>query len=113
MMCASETDSSFSSISDNGKIFDIIIGSILCLAFLICVIVIIYLVYCKRKPKAQVWAQPAPRFQGYGQSMPMFPYTNYLQGHIHPSQTDPQGTIEELPPAYEEIATIEDSNNKI
>jgi len=113
MMCASETNSSFNSISDREKTVGIIIGSILCLAFLICVIVIIYLVCCKRKPKVQVWAQPCTRFQGYGQSMPMFPYANYPQGHMHSSPIDPQRTIEESPPAYEEIATIEDSNRKI
>ncbi len=109
MMCASETNSSVNSISDIGKIVGIVIGSILCLAFLICVTVIIYFVCCKRKPKVQVWAQPCSRFQGYGQSMPIFPYINYPQGHMNSSQR----IIEESPPAYEEIATIENSNTKI
>lgn len=112
MMCPSDTDSSLDSISNAGKIVAIVIGSVLGLAVLICITVIIYLACCKRKPKVQVWAHPCSQPQSYGQSMAMFPYTNYPQGPIQMPQTYPSRVIEEPPPAYEEIVTMEEPNRR-
>lgn len=100
MVCPSNTDS----LSDAGKIVGIVVGSILGLAFLTCITVILYLIFYKRKAQARVWAYPCPRPQSYGHIMPTFPYVNYPQGSIHLSS---QKIIEEPPPAYEEINTIE------
>lgn len=113
MMCTSDSPSSLNSIVDVGKIVGIVIGSLLALAVLICIIVTIYLLCCKRKPDTKIWAQPCSRPQGYGQSMTTFPYTHYSQGPIRPSQIGVQRITEEPPPAYEEIAYIQDPNRKV
>jgi hypothetical protein len=113
-MCSSNTDSSTTdSLADIGKIAGIVIGSILGFVVLVCIIVTIYLVCCRRKNQAQVWVNSCPRPQTYGQSMPMFPYTNYPQGPIQTLQTDPQRIIESPPPPYEEIIRIDNPNRKI
>jgi hypothetical protein len=112
MLCPSDNNSSSNSLGDIGKIVGLVIGSLLGLAVLICFIVIIYFVFCKRKPQVQVWAYSGPTSQAYEEPMPIFPYTNYPQESIQTSPTDPQKIIEEPPPAYEEINTIYNSNKK-
>jgi hypothetical protein len=111
--CSGDTDSSSSSISDVGRIIGIVIGSVVGLTFLICIIVTIYMVFHKRKSNVQVWAYPYPGSQTYGQSMPMYPYGNYPQAPIQQLQPQLQKVVDEPPPAYEEISTIEDSASKI
>ncbi len=105
MVCPSNIDS----ISDGGKIVGIVVGSVLGLAFLTCIIVIVYLIFCKRKPQARVWAYPCSRPQSYGQITPMFSYANYPHVSIHLPLRDSQKITEEPPPSYEEISTIEHS----
>jgi hypothetical protein len=109
MTCTTDASILSGSFSSVGTIIGIVIGSVLALGFLICVILIIYFICCKRKPQAQVWAYPCDRPQGYGQMMPMFPYS---QGPIQPLQTDPRRTIEGPPPAYEDISIIENPSEK-
>ncbi len=100
-----------SSVTGTGQIVGIVIGSLLGLAFLICIIVTIYMVCCKRKGQMQVWAYPFPGSQTYGQSMAMYPYPHYYpQGPMQ--QPQPIKIIEEPPPAYEEINTVGVSANR-
>jgi hypothetical protein len=107
-MCPAKMDS----LNTIGKIVGIVIGSTVALAFLICISVIIYMIFCKRKPRTQVWAYPSPRPQSYGQRMCIFPYANYPGVPLSLPLTDPHRIIEEPPPAYEEINTIEHSTKK-
>lgn len=99
MTCPPEATSSFHSLSDIAKIFGIVFGIILGLVFLISIVLIIYLLFCKRKPSVQVWTDSYPSLPVYGQSMPMFSSVHYPQA----SQLNPQKITEEPPPAYEEI----------
>jgi hypothetical protein len=103
MVCPSNIDS----LTNGGKIVGIVVGSVLGLAFLSCIVVIFYLIFCKRRPQARVWAYPCPRPQPYGQITPTYSYSNYPHGPIRLSSTDSHKILDEPPPAYEEISTIE------
>ena len=105
MMCSSDVDS----LSTAGKIIGIVVGSLVGLAFLTCIIIIISMIFCKRKKHTQVWAYPCPRPQAFEQTVPMYPYGSYPEGPLPTTHTK---IIEEPPPAYEEIETIEQSPSK-
>ncbi|CAF1063359.1 unnamed protein product [Rotaria sordida] len=111
--CYSHTNSTFDDLSNIGKILGIVIGSILGLAVLICVIAIIYLTFCKRRPQVQVWTHPLPTSVPYRQSISMYPYANYSQEPIQQAKSNFQKIVEEPPPAYEEINGMENLTERI
>lgn len=106
MMCSSDADA----LSTAGKIIGIVVGSVVGLAFLTCIIIIIAMIFCKRKHHTQVWAYPCPRpQQAFEQSIPMYSYGGYPGVGLPTTRTK---IIEEPPPAYEEIETIGQSTSK-
>ena len=107
MMCSSEAES----LSTAGKIIGIVIGSIVGLAFVTCIAIIICMMFCKRKKQTQVWAYPSQRPQAFEHPLPMYSYENYPAAPISIPFRHTK-IIEEPPPAYEEIDTIEHSASK-
>ncbi|CAF0837924.1 unnamed protein product [Adineta steineri] len=106
---SSNTNTSAYCAKGIARIIGIAFGSLVGLASLICIIIIIYILFCKRKSPTQIWNQPYPTSQTYEQPMSTFPYTHYSQTSIEQSQSKSPNTTEELPPAYEEINDIEHS----
>ncbi|CAF0805849.1 unnamed protein product [Rotaria sp. Silwood1] len=111
--CYSYTSSTFNDLANIGKIIGIVLGSILGLAILICIIAIIFCTFCKRKHQVQLWSNPSQRPPSYGQSIPIYPYTNYPQEFMASPKLDSQKIEEEPPPAYEEISTIENLTERL
>jgi hypothetical protein len=101
--CSPDPGFSSSSLTHIAKLVGIILGAILGFVFVVCIVAIMYLLFCKRKPRVQVWTHPYPRPPVYQQSMSTFPSVQYPQTPMEQLQPVPWKIIEEPPPAYEEI----------
>lgn len=109
--CGSSDNNSFNSILDVGKIIGIVIGSLIGFAVLICIIVAIYSIFCKKKSNSQVWAQPMSRPRPFGESIFTHPYNGHSQVPTQIFQVESQQITETPPPSYEETVR-KDVRNK-
>ncbi|UJR25592.1 hypothetical protein I4U23_006936 [Adineta vaga] len=104
MTCPSDMSAALDSTHSIAGTIGIIVGTAIGLAFSLCIIIMTYLLFCKRT-KSQT--------QMHEQSVSMFPYTYSSQTPMQQVETDLQKPTEDEPPAYEEINTLERTPTQI